>query len=83
MLSKIKLLWIEYTKHNSDLQKPLISLGTLFLYIIIFIIFYPQQNTSIMAFTILPIALIAWFYGLRVGVIMGLLSFGLNTLLLN
>lgn len=83
MLSKINALWLQTAKHNSNSQKLLLSLGTLLLYIILFALFYPQQNISITSFTALPVALIAWFYGLRIGVIIGLLSIGLNTVLLH
>ncbi len=83
MFSKLNVLWHQYAKHHTNSQKFLLSLGSLFVYIIIFLIFYPQQTVSITTFTVLPIALVSWFYGLRIGIIIGMLSFVLNTILLN
>lgn len=80
MLAKIKLLW----RKNLNSQRRLtLLLGSSILYIVVFVLFYHPLGASITAFSILPTTLVAWYYGLRVGVGIGLLSFVLNTLLLN
>jgi len=83
MLAKIKQLWLQYFLQPTNSQKLILSIGVTLLYIVSFMIFYPHQGVSITAFTILPVTLMAWYYGWQVGIVMGLASFVLNTLLLN
>ena len=83
MLARIKQLWLHYCDQPTNSQKRYLSIGVSLLYIICFGIFYSSQGVNITALSVLPIALMAWYYGVRVGVVMGLLSFGINTLLLN
>src|SRR5687767_2967466 len=60
-----------------------IAFGTLLAYALAFFLLYPLFGEGTAALAILPVAVIAWLGGTRVGVLAGLLSFPVNTLLLN
>jgi PAS domain S-box-containing protein len=83
MWAYINVLWLEYLKSQIMQRRFTVSLGSLILYIVVFVTLYHYLGVSIIALSVLPIAIVAWFYGLRVGVVVGLLSLALNTLLLN
>jgi PAS domain S-box-containing protein len=83
MWANITRLWIQYLKPQIMQKRFTVSLGSLILYLLVFVIFYHYLGVSITAFSVLPIAIMAWFYGWHVGIMIGLLSLALNTLLLN
>lgn len=83
MWANINRLWIQYLKPQIIQRRFTLSLGSLILYILAFMFFYRYLGVSVTAFSVLPVAVMAWFYGLRAGIIIGLLSLALNTLLLN
>jgi signal transduction histidine kinase len=61
----------------------LLTMGTVIAYIVAFLYFYPLLGASVAALVILPVIATAWLYGLPVGLLATLLSFALNTFLLN
>ncbi|HET9589854.1 MAG TPA: diguanylate cyclase [Anaerolineales bacterium] len=60
-----------------------IALAALGAYVLLFFLLYPRFREGSAALAILPVALIAWLGGARAGILAGVLSFPLNTLLLN
>ena len=58
------------------------SVGWVF-YTVLFALFYEEFGSQMAALVLLPVALIAWLWGLRAGLLAALASFGLNTLLFN
>src|SRR5687767_9822564 len=60
-----------------------IVFAALSVYILLFFMLYPRVGEGSAALAILPVALIAWFAGARAGLVAGLLSFPLITVLLN
>jgi diguanylate cyclase (GGDEF)-like protein/PAS domain S-box-containing protein len=60
-----------------------IAIGTLITYVLVFFLLYPQFREDTAALAILPVAMIAWLGGAELGLFAGILSFPLNTLLLN
>jgi diguanylate cyclase (GGDEF)-like protein/PAS domain S-box-containing protein len=60
-----------------------IAIGSIIVYIVLFFFLYPQFREGSAALAILPVAVVALLQGYRSGLVAGLLSFLLNTLLLN
>ena len=60
-----------------------IAFGTLTGYVLVFFLLYPQFREGTAALAILLVSVIAWTGGVRPGLFAGILSFPLNTLLLN
>jgi diguanylate cyclase (GGDEF)-like protein/PAS domain S-box-containing protein len=60
-----------------------IAFGTLIAYVLVFFLLYPRFREGTAALAILLVALIAWLGGAKPGLFAGVLSFPLNTLLLN
>jgi PAS domain S-box-containing protein len=52
-------------------------------YVLMFVLLYPQLGSGVAALAVLPVALAGWLLGAWAGLLTGLLSFVLNTLLLN
>ncbi|HEX6304161.1 MAG TPA: diguanylate cyclase [Anaerolineales bacterium] len=52
-------------------------------YILIFMLFFGRTNAAIAALAVIPVIFIGWRTGSRVGLVAGLLSLPLNTLLFN
>jgi diguanylate cyclase (GGDEF)-like protein/PAS domain S-box-containing protein len=59
------------------------ALAALGAYVLLFFLLYPRFREGTAALAILPVAVIAWLGGIWPALIAGLLSFPLNTLLLN
>ena len=61
-----------------------LSIGAVGIYILIFFPFYFLTKAgAVTSLSIIPVIILGWFWGLRVGLLAGLLSFLPNTLLLN
>ncbi|HEX9333135.1 MAG TPA: PAS domain-containing protein, partial [Anaerolineales bacterium] len=60
-----------------------IAFAILIAYLLLFFLLYPRFGENSTTLVILPIVVIAWLGGARVGLLAGVLSFPLNTLLLN
>src|SRR5689334_5720658 len=60
-----------------------IALAVLVAYVLLFFLLYPQFKEGTAALVVLPVAIIAWMGGARIGLLAGVLSLPLNTLLLN
>ncbi len=59
------------------------TLFTVVVYIIGFFLLYPVLTTFTPTFSVVPVMVVGWGYGLRGGLVAGLLNILLNTLLLN
>ena len=75
------------TKMGLELQsrraQVVFTLSAVGAYILAFIPLYSWAGTEATAISIFPVIAAAWFFGRRMGLIVGLLSIPLNTLLLN
>jgi PAS domain S-box-containing protein len=60
-----------------------VTLSVLAGYVLLFFLLYPRQGAGIAALAILPVLAAAGLWGLRAGLLAGLFSIPLNTLLLN
>src|SRR6266536_3576408 len=60
-----------------------IAFAAVMIYVILFFLLYPRFREGTAAIVILPVAIIAWLGGVRPGLLAGVLSFPLNTLLLD
>lgn len=52
-------------------------------YVAVFWLLYPQLGANVGALSVVPVSVIAWRWGLKAGLLAGLLAFPLNTVLLN
>lgn len=70
---------------NNPMFKRTMALGLSLLigYILTFMLFFGRTNAAIAALAIIPVVFIGWRTGSRVGLVAGLLSLPLNTLLFN
>lgn len=53
------------------------------IYVLVFVLLYPHLGSGVATLAVLPVVLAGWLLGARAGLLTGLLSFVLNTLLLN
>lgn len=67
---------------NAALYKAGLALVTLLLYIVVFLRFRPMMGFGVSALVTFPVALTAWFFGLRAGVGAALAVIPLNLVLL-
>ena len=65
-----------------EYKKGCILLSVAF-YIVLFFVLYPVMGPNTAMFSIAPVMVVGWGYGLRGGLVAGLLNILLNTLLLN
>ena len=56
---------------------------SIIVYGFIFIMFYDRVGGGIAAFGVLPVITVAWLWGLKAGILFGLLMFAINTILFN
>ena len=59
------------------------TLLSIAVYIVLFFVLYPVMEPNTAMFSIAPVMVVGWGYGLRGGLVAGLLNILLNTLLLN
>src|SRR3989304_3130777 len=64
-------------------RQAVFALGAVGAYVLLFLLLYPGQGAGMAALSFLPVAVTAWLWGLWAGLLAGLLSIPLNTLLLN
>ncbi|MFQ5854662.1 MAG: HD domain-containing phosphohydrolase [Anaerolineae bacterium] len=60
-----------------------LDLSTWVAYVLAFVLLYRAQGPEVTALCLLPVAVAGWLFGMRAGLLAGLLSFPLNTLLLD
>lgn len=66
---------------SGEYLKIILSISSLMLYSICFLLLFPVTGSVAGAMVILPVGIIAYIYGLRTGLMIGVLSFFLNGLL--
>src|SRR5437016_2779946 len=71
--SKLPSLWLRWV----------LTTAAVGFYAVAFVMLYPSIGASLAALMVLPVALVAWFFGRRTGLLAAALSFPLNTLLFN
>jgi signal transduction histidine kinase len=64
-------------------RKGVLVLTATLVYAVTFVPFHRVLGHEVTALSMLPVVAAGWYYGLRVGLLAGLLTFPLNTLLLN
>jgi hypothetical protein len=64
-------------------RKGVLVLTATLVYAVTFVPFHRVLGHEVTALSILPVVAAGWYYGLQVGLLAGLLTFPLNTLLLN
>ena len=65
------------------LGRVALTLGCMFVYVLLFLLFYSRIGPGIAALTTIPVIIVGWLWGLRGGLLAGLLSLPLNVLLFN
>ncbi len=68
---------------SSPWAKLALVFGTASVYVVAFFLFYDSMGASVAALVVLPVVTSAWFWGIRAGLLTGLLSAPLNTLLVS
>ena len=72
-----------FSNHQTRQVRLGFLIGLVIAYVLAFFQLYSFLQEDIIALAILPVAIIAWSSGSRTGVVAGILSFPINTLLLN
>ena len=71
-----------YASQLTDMKSGLV-MGTVIIYVLSYALLNPTLWTATSVLATLPVVVVAWLFGLRWGVLAGLLAFPLNTLLAN
>lgn len=72
-----------FLNHQSRQMRLGIAIGIVIVYVLAFFLLYPRFQEGTAVLVILPVIMIAWCSGSVPGLLAGILSFPINTLLLN